>query len=132
MICLFPNSIHTLAELQRKGIRMALVTNGTSKDQREKILRFGLEGFFEAIFIEEEVGFGKPDVRIYKQALEALKLQPQDVWMVGDNLIWDVQAPQSIGIHSIWNDYQGTGLPKGSSVMPDRIVNGINELINNG
>jgi len=104
------------------GIRLAAVTNGTSSEQREKLSRFCLMPFFEAVFIEEERGFGKPDLRVYQTALDALKLQAKDVWMIGDNLIWDVGAPQKLGIYSVWNDYRQTGLPQGSDILPDMIV----------
>jgi hypothetical protein len=49
-----------------------LLTNGGSKGQRLKIDRFDLAPLFDAILIEGEVGFGKPDPRIYTKALEAL------------------------------------------------------------
>jgi putative hydrolase of the HAD superfamily len=130
MICLFPNSICTLNKLKEKDVQLALITNGTSQDQRDKIERFGLTQFFNVCLIEEEVGYGKPDIRIFKRALDDLKLSASDVWMVGDNLIWDVQAPQTIGIYSIWNDYQKIGIPKDSAVIPDKIIHEIAELLN--
>ncbi len=129
LICLFPNSIHTLKELKAQNVKLALLTNGTSHDQRAKIDRFNLSDFFDVILVEHEVGYGKPDTRIYKLALERLGLGAKDVWMVGDNLVWDVQAPQQLGIYSIWNDYQNSGLPEGSEIIPDRIVSDISELL---
>ncbi len=49
--------------------------------------------------------------------------------MVGDNLEFDVEAPQKLGIKGIWVDWQAGGLPAASSVKPDRIVKGISELV---
>jgi putative hydrolase of the HAD superfamily len=132
LMCLFPKTIATLTELRSRGIRMGLVTNGTAAAQREKLARFGLEEFFEIILIEQEVGYGKPDIRIYELALELLGLSAADVWMVGDDLVGDVQAPQSMGIFSIWNDYKKTGLPPTSDAMPDRIVSDVSSLFAEG
>lgn len=129
LICLFPNTIKTLEHLKSFGIRMGLITNGSSVAQRMKLSRFGLEKFFEVILIDQEVGYGKPDIRIYDHALRLLSLNTSDVWMVGDNLVWDIQAPKSIGIYSIWNDYRQTGLPQDTDIIPDRVIFEISELI---
>jgi putative hydrolase of the HAD superfamily len=129
LICLFPESIRTLEQLKSAGVRMALITNGMTENQRPKIKRFDLTRFFEFCLIEEEVGFGKPDLRVFQLALQKLQLKPDQVWMVGDNLVWDVEAPQKIGIYSVWNDYKGGGLPQDSQIRPDRIIGNISELL---
>ncbi|WP_293454912.1 HAD hydrolase-like protein [Phenylobacterium sp.] len=49
----------------------------------------------------DEHGFGKPEERAYRHALQALDADPSEVWMVGDNLEWEVAAPQRLGIYSI-------------------------------
>jgi putative hydrolase of the HAD superfamily len=48
---------------------------------------------------------------------------------VGDNLVWDVGAPQKLGIFGIWNDYRNKGLPPSSKIIPDRIITNISELV---
>ena len=128
-ISLFPHAIEALEMLRSRGISLALMTNGDSLGQRAKIRKFGLADYFDGIFIEEEVGFGKPDKRIYEHALNLLNLDADDVWFVGDNLEWDVAAPQALGIWSIWNDYERKGLPESSSIVPDRIIYSIVELV---
>ena len=61
--------------------------------------------------------------------LNRLELSPEETWMVGDNLEWDVAGAQSVGIFGVWNDYAGKGLSSDTSVRPDRIINEIGELI---
>lgn len=129
LIRLFPDSISTLRKLQDRGVRMALITNGTSRLQREKITRFALSEFFEFCLIEEEIGFGKPDVRAYEMALGKIGLKANEVWMVGDNLVWDIEAPQKVGISAIWIDYKKKGLSPDSLILPNRIINSISELL---
>ena len=79
--------------------------------------------------VEGEFGVGKPDPRVYLAAMAPLGVKPGETWMIGDNLEWDVAAPQRLGIHGIWNDCHHTGLPADSLVQPDRIVRSIAELV---
>jgi putative hydrolase of the HAD superfamily len=129
MITLFPHARETLEHLRNDNIALALMTNGESEKQRVKIKRFDLEKYFDAILVEGEIGYGKPDKEVYTMALDALLLNPEDVWAVGDNLEWDVWGPQQLGIYGIWNDHKAQGLPPSSEIVPDRVINNISELI---
>lgn len=126
---LFEGARHTLESLRNKGISMALVTNGASDIQRAKLERFGLAALFDHVQIEGEHGFGKPENRAYDHAMKALGVGPADTWMVGDNLEWEVAAPQRLGIHAIWHDHLGKGLPSDTPVQPDRIIRHLPELL---
>ena len=92
------------------------MTNGESDKQRNKINRFGLEAYFKAILIEEELGFGKPVQEVYLRAMEEMDLGSEDVWAVGDHLEFDVLGPQKLGIFAIWNDYAKEGLPSSTNI----------------
>ena len=125
----FPGAIETLQTLVDRGVSLALLTNGEAHKQRAKVVRFRLDRFFETVLIEGELGYGKPEERVYLRALEDLGLGPEDVWAVGDHLEWEVAAPQALGVYGIWNDFRRRGLPAGSTVVPDRIIHGISELV---
>jgi putative hydrolase of the HAD superfamily len=43
--------------------------------------------------------------------------------------VWEVQAPQRLGLHAIWCDRDGKGVPSGSNVTPDRIISCLSELM---
>ncbi|MAF51734.1 MAG: phosphoglycolate phosphatase [Chloroflexi bacterium] len=125
----FPGAIDAVKAFRGAGVRLALVTNGSSAAQRSKIDRFGLERLFDHVQIEGEFGAGKPEPSVYLHALERVGGTPSDAWMVGDNLEWEVAAPQRLGIIGIWNDWQGAGLPPESTVRPDRIITSLSELV---
>jgi putative hydrolase of the HAD superfamily len=127
----FPGALETLQALRDRRVRLALLTNGAGPAQRAKIARFGLEPFFDFIYVEGEHPCGKPDARVYRAALRALGAAPREAWMAGDNIEWDVAAPQRLGIHAIWVDGAGTGLPDGVTVHPDRIIRALPELAPN-
>jgi putative hydrolase of the HAD superfamily len=124
----FADAIDTVAWLRDSGCRLALLTNGSAGMQRNKISRFGLADLFDLILIEGELGFGKPDPRVYARALDSFGVRPGDAWMVGDNLEWDVAQPQRQGIFGIWIDVRGSGLPAGHPVKPDRIIRRLSAL----
>jgi putative hydrolase of the HAD superfamily len=124
-----PGAQDTLEEFTRRGLPLALVTNGQSEMQREKLHRFGLGRYFQAVCIEGEVGFGKPDRQAFENALSQLNLQPQDVWMVGDNLQADIRGAQQVGIFAVWNDYRRRGLPPDAQVQPDLTINSLSDLL---
>lgn len=112
------------------GILTALVTNGASDAQRAKIDRFSLSGHFDAILVEGEVGFGKPDPRAYALALSRLGVPPGEAWMVGDNLVWDVMAPLEAGIRrAFWIDARDEGLPQEARAPQVRVLRGVAELL---
>jgi putative hydrolase of the HAD superfamily len=125
----FPGARETLDSLRALCVRLALVTNGAAEVQRGKLTRFALERHFDHIQIEGEHGFGKPEERAYTHAMTALGVAAHETWMVGDNLEWEVVAPQRLGIHAIWYDGAGTGIPVGSPIRPDRIVRSLPELL---
>jgi putative hydrolase of the HAD superfamily len=127
---LFPDAIETLEALKAEGIRLALVTNGASEPQRAKVAKFALEQHFLHVQIEGEAGVGKPEPEAYHKALAALDAHPEETWMVGDNLEWEVAAPQRLGIFAVWRDPRGAGqLPPGTAVTPDKVVTRLVELL---
>lgn len=126
---LFPTARETIETLKARGVLLALVTNGAASVQRGKIERFALADLFDHIQIEGEHGFGKPEARAYLHAMEALGVTPEETWMVGDHLEWEVAAPQRLGIHAVWYDGFGRGLPPDSEIRPDRIIQRLAELL---
>ena len=125
----FEGAIETLEALADRGVAMALLTNGDAEAQRRKVRHFDLQRHFRAVLIEGELGFGKPDPRVFERALEACGVGPAEAWCVGDSLAWEVAAPQALGMRGIWNDWDRVGLPPGCDILPDRVVHSIRELV---
>lgn len=128
-VTLLPGAIETITYIKSLGIKLALITNGASSAQRQKINRFKLAGLFEHIFIEEEFGVGKPDPSIYLHAVNQLGVMPEEAWMVGDNFEWEVIAPQQIGIKGIWINPKGIDSVSFHHIQPYQSINTINDLI---
>lgn len=124
----FPGAIDGLETLRIHGVKLALVTNGSAATQRAKVERFDLERLFDHIQIEGEVGFGKPEEIAYRHAMNVLAVEPHETWIVGDNLEWEVAAPQRLGIRSVWCDGFRRGLPPDARAKPDHIVTSLAEI----
>jgi putative hydrolase of the HAD superfamily len=125
----FPGAHEAIDALKSLGVKLALVTNGAADTQRAKVERFALAHRFDHIQIEGEHGFGKPEERAYLHAMQALGVTAPDTWMIGDNLEWEIEVPQRLGIYAIWMDAHGEGLPADSTVKPDRIIRSLTELL---
>ncbi|MFC8734005.1 HAD family hydrolase [Luteimicrobium sp. NPDC057192] len=94
-----------LEELRGAGHRVAVVTNGTSAQQRAKVARCGLEERVDVIVVSDEEGVAKPDPRLLEIALERLGATGADrdrVWMVGDAAHADVLAGRAAGVRTAW------------------------------
>lgn len=126
---LFPHAHEVVDAFRDAGVKLALITNGAASPQRAKVERFDLTHRFHHIQIEGEHGFGKPEARAYRYAMSVLGVEAHETWMVGDNLEWEVIAPQRLGIHAIWHDSLGNGLPAGTDARPDRIIQSLRDLL---
>ncbi len=126
---LLSGAFETLSALKQSGVRLALLTNGSGPSQRQKVAQFALGQFFDCILIEGELGFGKPDERVYRLALKAMEASPADTWAVGDNPEWDVGVPQQLGMRGIWIAASNQGLTPRPDLTPDWVIGSLAELL---
>lgn len=65
-ITLDSDTTTTLSYLKNYG-KAGLITDGRSLTQRNKIKALGIENYFDKILISEEMGYSKPDIRLFQQ-----------------------------------------------------------------
>ena len=82
----FPNVKHQvlLTRLQKKGIRMSVVTNSIRASAEYMLNESKILKFFEFIITNEDVSEPKPNPEGYLLAVEKLKLLPRDILVVED------------------------------------------------
>jgi len=129
LIAPYPGAMETIAAFHEHGVRLALLTNGEAENQRGSVEKLNLEAYFDCIVIEGEFGVGKPDERVFRHALEATDSTPETAWMVGDSLDADIAPAVALGLHAVWVDETGDGLPNDAPIRPDRIIRLISELL---
>ncbi|MFF2847488.1 HAD family hydrolase [Streptomyces sp. NPDC058001] len=80
---LFPDVLDTLAELRRRGTRLAVVSDAWPNlpDLHEGL---GIRDYFEVYAISAVLGCEKPDPRMYHHASTGLGLKPSECLFVDD------------------------------------------------
>lgn len=125
---LAPGAAQALAALRSESLLVGLVTNGQSRVQREKLDRFRLYPYFDAVLIEEELGEGKPTREVFAKALGALDATAESTWMVGDDFGADIVVPAELGMRTIWINSRGTEPPAEVSMRPTYVLPSIYPL----
>ena len=99
---LFDDAQEVCRSMKQAGVPLALVTNGASDTQREKLQVLGIHGWFDTIVISGEVKVAKPDEAVFRLALDGLGVERRGVWHVGDSLTTDVAGARAAGLVAVW------------------------------
>lgn len=101
--CRLPaDTAHTLATLRREGMRLGVITNGSTARQQAKLRALGLDGCFDAVLISEAEGVRKPEREIFRRALARCGVEASDTIFVGDHPEADVRGARAAGLAAIW------------------------------
>lgn len=113
-----PGVREMLAELRRRGIPVAILTNGWSPLQQHKAGRVEFDG---PVIVSADLGIQKPEPQAFAALADALHADPHDIAFVGDTPSSDVAGAIRAGMHGIWFDAEGvrypTDLPPPSAVI---------------
>ena len=118
----------TLEDLHGRGYRMGLVSNLSLRATlvRADLERLGLGRFLEATVFSSEVGFRKPDPRIFQAGLERLGANPAETVFVGDRLLDDVNGAHAVGMRAVHTrQFRREDNPE---VTPDAVIDHLLEL----
>jgi putative hydrolase of the HAD superfamily len=113
-------------EVLTRRYALAVATNGPVDVQRIKLTVSGLRRFFSVVVASSEVGWGKPDRRIFDTSVAQLRATPADVLVVGDGLENDVAAAHAAGLRCVW--VNRTGAERDPARTPDAEIRSLAEL----
>ncbi len=116
-ISAYPEVPATLAGLQAKGVRLAILSNGTPAMLAAAVANAGLESRFEALLSVEEVGVFKPDPRVYHLASQRLNLPMGQLCFLSANG-WDAWCAKACGMKVLWCNRTGQ-MPECLPAAPD-------------
>lgn len=98
---LFPESLSVLAELKHK-FKLGVLTNGPADVQRQELATLGISEFFDGVWIEGEMGVGKPLRKSFSNIEESFGLLPEQLLMVGNDFGHDIIPSLEYGWNAVW------------------------------
>ena len=81
----------------RERYPLIVITNGNAD-----VDAIGLGDVFQARFAAHEIGYGKPDPRIFHAACRHVGVEPARVLHLGDDLALDLAGARRAGLHAAW------------------------------
>lgn len=98
---IFPDVLPTLKTLKARGLMLGIISNW---DRRlgPLLRRLKLKDQFDIVVVSCHVGAPKPARVIFEQAARRLRLPPEAMLHVGDDLDLDVRGAQAAGLQSVW------------------------------
>ncbi len=115
-------------DLKREGYRLYLATNGSANIQHGRIASAGLDKIFDGVFISQEVGSYKPDIRYFEACFERIAdFKKSETVMVGDSLTSDMRGGINAGIATAW--YNPEHKENTTEIKPDYEFSHLCDLI---
>ncbi|XP_071717221.1 uncharacterized protein [Rutidosis leptorrhynchoides] len=107
----------TLLILKEAGVKLAVVSNFDTR-LRKLLQDLSIVDLFDAVIISSEVGYEKPDAKIFETALDRINVKAEKAVHVGDDQKADKLGANAVGINCwLW----GTEVKTFSDIQ-DRIL----------
>ena len=123
----YPDAAATLEALKANGVRMAILSNGTTAMLARAVASAGLGDCLDASLSVDQVGVFKTHRRAYELVGAHFRVEPKEVAFVSSNR-WDVAGAAAFGFDTFWikrnrmpDEYQ--------DLPPTRILASLKELI---
>jgi 2-haloacid dehalogenase len=123
----YPDVRPALSRLRAGGLKTAILSNGEPKMLQAAVAHADIADLLDAVLSVEDVGVFKPDVRVYRLAVERLGLEtPEAIAFVSTNG-WDARGAAHFGFRVAWMNRFGAQLDRLPG-EPAAIVAGLDEL----
>lgn len=123
----FGESEPLLREMKKRGKKIYLVTNGVKFVQDGRIARSPLKNLFDGVFISEEIGYEKPDIRFFAAVEKGIPgFDKSRAVVIGDSISSDIKGANNYGLDCIWLNEKGAPAPQNLKITV--IIKSLNEL----
>ena len=102
----FPEAPEVLSELRRRGLRLAILSNGSPPMLAALVQRAGFTEALEAVLSVEAVGAFKTHPKVYQSALDTLALPARAIAFLSSNG-WDAWGASDFGLRGVWCNRRG-------------------------
>jgi putative hydrolase of the HAD superfamily len=120
-----PGVDRTMEELQKRGILVAVLTNGWNPLQKRKAEQAGFRG---PVLVSSEIGERKPSMTAFERLVHVLGTEPRHTCYVGDDPHDDIAGAHEAGLQTIWIDWEGREYPD-NVPPPDHTIHAFPELL---
>lgn len=83
------------------GYKLGVISNGDYKQQMEKLRKMNIVEYFSDIVAAGDVGYAKPDSKIFEIACQRNNVNMENAIYVGDNIKTDIIPAKEIGMKGI-------------------------------
>jgi 2-haloacid dehalogenase len=122
----FPEVRDVLRRLKAKGIKTAILSNGTPEMLRASVEHSKIGDFLDAVLSVEDVGVYKPHPKVYQLAVDRLGIEPRAISFQSSNA-WDAYAASAFGMRVVWCNRYGQARERLPG-KPDREIKSLAEL----
>ncbi len=129
-----PEAPAVLEALRKQGFRLAIISNIISQRLvQRKLAEYGIAHYFDPVVTSSNLGWRKPNARIFKETARLMQLPPAACAYVGDTVSRDVIGARRAGyglaiqIKSFLTDKadHGTG-----GALPDAVIHDLMQVVN--
>ncbi|MCJ7839779.1 YjjG family noncanonical pyrimidine nucleotidase [Lederbergia sp. NSJ-179] len=111
--CHFEEYAPDLLSYLHGSYKLAIISNGIGEAQRGRLAAGGMDHYFDRLIISDEVGYWKPDKKIFETALKQLDINHTEALFIGDSLRDDYSGSVNAGIDFCFYNPKGIPLEKG-------------------
>jgi putative hydrolase of the HAD superfamily len=95
-----PGTAESLSRLRAAGLRLGIVSNSDGRVE-QALTAAGLRDYFDVVVDSGVVGMEKPDPAIFRAALDALGVAPEEALYVGDLYEVDIVGARAAGMDAV-------------------------------
>jgi AHBA synthesis associated protein len=125
---LLPGAAETIAELHRRGFRLAVASTKSRREIIAVLEHLGLARYFEAFCGSDEVARAKPAPDSLFRVMEATGVKPEQTLYFGDHVV-DIQAGRAAGVRVIALEGGPCSHADRVAAKPDAIVNDLRGVL---
>jgi 2-haloacid dehalogenase len=97
----FADARAALTELKARGLRIAILSNGTPHMLETAVQASGIAPLCDAVLSVDEVRMYKPRPEVYALVTRRFGVEPGEVVFVSSNR-WDIMGAASFGFRAVW------------------------------
>jgi putative hydrolase of the HAD superfamily len=127
----YDDVLEVLKLLYNSDLILGIITAGITIKQAEKLVRLKVLPYLtpSAIFISDQIGISKPNVKLYLRVCSDLNLRPAETMYIGDNPVNDIDPPNKIGMITVRNSRSGRHIDLQGETEPDYEIHNFWDLL---